>query len=79
MNFVRVEGLEMILMCFDMDKAYGRIEWSYILVVLERMGLGPNFRRMVAALFGNASASILVNGCPSGSYALNRSIRQGVP
>eukprot|EP00249_Psilotum_nudum_P033199 c49833_g1_i1 orf=2-271(+) len=62
-----------------MDKAYDIIKWSYILEGLERMGLGPNFLRMVLALFGNASTSVLVNDYPSGSYALNRSIRKGCP
>eukprot|EP00249_Psilotum_nudum_P026413 c32363_g1_i1 orf=1-213(-) len=70
MDYARAEGLEASMLSIGMDKACDKEEWSYILLVLERFGFGPRFRRMVATLFGNASTTILVNGVATRSYEL---------
>ncbi|MCO5614304.1 hypothetical protein L7F22_068582 [Adiantum nelumboides] len=63
----------------DLEKAYDRVSWEYILAVIDRMGFGSLFLGMVKTLFQNASASIQVNGYISDSFQLVRSIRQGCP
>lgn len=42
----------------DLEKAYDRVSWDFILAVVERQGFGNNFLGMVRTLFQNANASI---------------------
>ncbi|MCO5550845.1 hypothetical protein L7F22_004338 [Adiantum nelumboides] len=70
---------EYIMINMDLEKAYDRVSWEYILVVIDRMGFGSLFLGMVKTLFQNASASVHINGYISDSFQLVRSIRQGCP
>ncbi|MCO5603817.1 hypothetical protein L7F22_057970 [Adiantum nelumboides] len=66
---------EYVMINMDLEKAYDRVSWEYILAVIDRMGFGSIFLGMVKTLFQNASASIQVNGYISDSFQLARSIR----
>ncbi|MCO5590485.1 hypothetical protein L7F22_044455 [Adiantum nelumboides] len=70
---------EYVMINMDLEKAYDRVSWEYILAVVERMGFGELFTGMVKTLFQNASATIQVNGYITESFQLARSIRQGCP
>lgn len=63
----------------DLEKAYDRVSWDFILAVLGKMGFGSMFRSMTRTLFSNAFATLLVNGYTSGKFQLRRSVRQGCP
>lgn len=39
-DYAREENFPLVVLNIDMDKAYDRIEWSYIEKVLDRMGFG---------------------------------------
>ena len=70
---------EYVMINMDLEKAYDRVSWEYILAVVDRMGFGNLFLGMVKTLFQNASATIQVNGYISDSFQLARSVRQGCP
>jgi hypothetical protein len=43
------------------------------------MGISEDFIRWVKFIFGNASTTVNLNGAPSGSFKVERGIRQGCP
>jgi hypothetical protein len=46
---------------------------------MSKMGVSENFIRWVKLFFGNATAVVNLNGCPSGSFKVERGVRQGCP
>ncbi|MCO5560132.1 hypothetical protein L7F22_013739 [Adiantum nelumboides] len=68
-----------VMINMDLEKAYDRVSWDFILAVVDRLGFGNNFLGMVKTLFQNANASIQINGYISVNFQLARSIRQGCP
>lgn len=63
----------------DFAKAFDSVEWKY----LDNIMLGLNFcakwRLWIRGCFESATASVLVNGSPSGDFPLKRGLRQGDP
>ena len=50
-----------IFLKIDFSKAYDRIEWPFILAMLQALGFGPNFLQSMETLFGDANACITIN------------------
>ncbi|XP_016199445.1 uncharacterized protein LOC107640436 [Arachis ipaensis] len=63
----------------DFQKAYDRVKWSFVDIVLQKMGFGTKWRRRVNECICSASMSILINGSPSKSFKMERGLRQGDP
>ncbi|KAH9288546.1 hypothetical protein KI387_032663, partial [Taxus chinensis] len=63
----------------DFEKAYDRIEWPFVLTMLQVLGFGPIFIQSVNMLIADASAQISINGLNSEPFGLFWSIRQGFP
>ncbi|MCO5595233.1 hypothetical protein L7F22_049272 [Adiantum nelumboides] len=68
-----------VMINMDLEKAYDRVSWDFILAVVDRLGFGNNFLGMVKTLFQNANASIQIHGYISDNFQMARSIRQGCP
>lgn len=67
------------LAVIDFEKAYDRVDHSYLLDVLKTFGLGPRFIRLVMAMTTGSQARICLNGWMSSSFELQRGLRQGSP
>ena len=63
----------------DFEKAYDRIEWNFIIMMLDAFGFPPFFCIVVKMLLKDAYAQVDVNGSLSAPFPLGRSIRQGCP
>jgi hypothetical protein len=79
MEWARQSKQAALFLKIDFAKAYDRIEWPFILAMLQALGFGPQFLHSVEMLFGDASACITINGAQSDTFGLFRSIRQGCP
>ena len=71
------QDLSMLLL--DFEKAYDRVNWTFLRQVMTRMDFHPNWVNQVMALNEYASAAIIVNGEQSQTFNLERSVRQGCP
>ena len=63
----------------DLSKAYDRVDWLFLLWVLEAFGFSKRFRDLIFVLVSSASFSVLVNGSPSSFFKASKGLRQGDP
>jgi exonuclease III len=71
------QDLSMLLL--DFEKAYDRVNWTFLRQVMAKMGFHPTWINQVMALNENAAAAVIVNGEQSKTFSLQRSVRQGCP
>ncbi|GKV26879.1 hypothetical protein SLEP1_g36097 [Rubroshorea leprosula] len=63
----------------DLEKAYDRLEWSFIREALTFFKFPPKFISLVMSCVSSSSISILVNGNKTDAFLPSRGIRQGDP
>jgi hypothetical protein len=67
------------MLLLDFEKAYDRVNWTFLKQAMERMGFNTTWINQVMSLNENASVAIIVNGEQSKTFNLQRSVRQGCP
>ena len=63
----------------DQQKAFDRVEWGYLELVLKKFGFGNRFRKWILMLYKLGQSCILTNGFLSPFFKITRSMRQGCP
>lgn len=63
----------------DMAKAYDRLEWIFVVGILESMGFLENFLKLIYTFISRVSFQILLNGCSSNSFISERGLHQRDP
>ncbi|PKA50046.1 integrator complex subunit 11 [Apostasia shenzhenica] len=59
-----------IALKLDMEKAYDRVEWNFIIKMLNKFGFSNNFCNLINNLISNVWFSILINGRSTGFLIL---------
>ncbi|KAE8681243.1 hypothetical protein F3Y22_tig00111332pilonHSYRG00015 [Hibiscus syriacus] len=63
----------------DMEKAYDRVEWDFLLNVMTRMGFCDSFVNIIRKCISTVSFQIRINGVLSDVFVPQRGLRQGDP
>ncbi|MGZ4850653.1 MAG: RNA-directed DNA polymerase [Candidatus Bathyarchaeia archaeon] len=67
------------LILLDWEKAFDRVDHTFMLKVLKRFGFGDFFVKAVQALYAEAESCISVNQFISPAFAVHSGVRQGCP
>lgn len=68
-----------MILKLDMVKAYDRVEWRALGLVLERLGFSRAWIKWIMACISSARFLIIINGSPCGFFPSSRGLRQGDP
>ena len=68
-----------IVVFFDQEKAFDRINHGYLVKVLERMGFGERWIGWIKVLYRDAFCRVNVNGELTRKIVINTGVRQGDP
>ena len=63
----------------DMEKAYDKIDWEFLLKVMEKFGFDKKFLLWIKECITTVSFSVLVNNSPTEQFFPNCGLRQGDP
>lgn len=74
-----IKELPFLVVSFDLEKAFDRIEHPALWAILNKFGFGPKIMSMIRILYTNASRRIINNGTMSEPFSLARGMAQGCP
>ena len=66
-----------ILISLDQEKAFDRVDRSFLMNLLQHLGFGPCFCKWISKLYRGANMQIMVNGWLSEKIELQHGVRQG--
>lgn len=66
-----------ILISLDQEKAFDRVNRTFLMDLLGRFGFGPDFRKWISTFYLGANMRIILNGWLSKPIMLMRGVRQG--
>lgn len=68
-----------VIIALDQEKAYDKIDHSYLWSVLAHLNFPPQFIQTIKAVYEGAKSMVVVNGVLSGEFDITRGLRQGDP
>lgn len=82
LNLIHVAKISQTLCVFlgtDAEKAFDRINWPFIFLVLRHAGLGNKMVQWIKSIYTQTSAQVRVNGVLSSLFKVSNRTRQGCP
>ncbi|CAN1318107.1 LINE-1 retrotransposable element ORF2 protein [Linum perenne] len=63
----------------DMMKAYDRVSWDFLFIILEKMGFSSRWVGWIKAIVSSVKFAVMINGRPTEFFSPTRGLRQGDP
>jgi exonuclease III len=79
LHYMKLHSPQSMVALLDFEKAFDRVDHSYLLQVLQSYGFPPAFVDIVRVIYSGRRSKILVNGYLSSSFRINRGVLQGDP
>lgn len=70
---------KLFMLSLDIHKAFDSVSWSYLSILLQRMGFCNEFSNGFRALYVNPKTRIKIPGCYSDFFSVGWGTRQGCP
>ena len=78
-SYATVFDSPVVILSLDQEKAFDRVDWSFMYATLRKMGFGTSFLKWVNVFYTGVESSVNVNGYLSSFFSLSRGVRQGCP
>ena len=78
-QYAHDENLPAALLSIDQQKAFDRVNWTFMFKTLRAFGYGEPLINTIKTIYNNITSSVKVNGYISDSFQLLRGVRQGCP
>ena len=72
-DYASFSNVPAAILSLDQEKAFDRVDWSFKLATLSKMGFGPSFLHWVHFFYTGVQSCVNVNGF----FVLSRGVRQG--
>ena len=79
LHSMKNQNLKGAILKIDLSKAYDKVSWTYIHMLLIHLGFGIAFVRWILCCVTTVSFSVLINGAASSFFHVERGPRQGCP
>lgn len=79
LHSVKLKRLEALILQLDLVKAYDRVNWDFLRLILIQIGLPWQVMKWIMACTNSVNYAILINGHPTDFFKASRGLRQGCP
>jgi hypothetical protein len=76
---IKTRKLKSVVLKIDLSKAYDRVSWLYIRLLLTHLGFTVPFIRWIMCCLSTVTFSVLINGSATDFFRSERGLRQGCP
>lgn len=76
---IRQSNKKGVVLKIDLSKAYDRISWTYLRLLLTHLGFKVEFINRIMGCISNVSFVVLISGAASKFFKSQRGLRQGCP
>jgi hypothetical protein len=77
MEYAKESSQDLIILMIDFEKAYDRINWSFLKATMLKLGFSAQWIEWTATFYQEAETQVLVNGHTGTKFELERGVRQG--
>ena len=78
-DYTNITNLPGLMLLADFEKAFDKLEWSFLFQTLESFGFGEDFIAWIKTMYMEVKSCVLNNGHASEFFQLHRGLRQGCP
>ena len=79
LHSIKTKRLKGAILKLDLSKAYDKVSWLYLRLLLTHLGFCINFIRWIMSCLTTVSFAVLINGADTSFFHAERGLRQGYP